>query len=450
MKKYLILLLFILPIGLWAQDSGDEVGRRVLSLGRSWNYKRKTADGTTETVSLTLVRDTTIAGHQAFIASYKTPEGYKECFALQEEETGEVFSYDISHEMEKNGLIPMARLSMGISEFSWYDSNGLIRTETLPGTLQVQDEVVANGITRQRWQFFSDNTSSPSDIWVSGIGSQTYGILLPSRQADFVGEDKLQFVACTDADGQVLLTAGDFSCPRPDKYVYKPLLQDGKIWYCASFRTGTNEQGAEAVGWYYQYYTAGDTIVGGMPCLKVYGYNHYMSGKTEYLGAMHEKSGKVWFFASGTEMGEMLYDFTSVAGDSYGITFRGQHYTTTKLGDCYAKRNGVAWHTHVFNNMDLTEGLGPEQGLLMPMMARRTGAYFQLLLCTEDDQVIYDSGDIDRAVVMSMDMPEVSRPIAAVYDLQGREIKNAKVKMKNGGNLPKGVYIVNGRKVIVK
>ena len=54
-KSTLLFFLALLPIGLWAQDSGEEVGRRVLSLGRSWNYKRKTADGTTETVSLTLL-----------------------------------------------------------------------------------------------------------------------------------------------------------------------------------------------------------------------------------------------------------------------------------------------------------------------------------------------------------------------------------------------------------
>ena len=39
---------------------------------------------------------------------------------------------------------------------------------------------------------------------------------------------------------------------------------------------------------------------------------------------------------------------------------------------------------------------------------------------------------------------------STVYDLQGRKMKNEKVKSKNDRALPKGIYIVNGKKFVVK
>ena len=38
----------------------------------------------------------------------------------------------------------------------------------------------------------------------------------------------------------------------------------------------------------------------------------------------------------------------------------------------------------------------------------------------------------------------------AVYDLSGRRVNSEKLKVNNGGALPKGIYIVNGRKVVIK
>ena len=447
MRKILLLALLLLPQLLQAQIE-DRESLPLLELGRSWNYFRTNADGSLDVVSLKLERDTMIGKEKAYILSYCTPEKTITRFALQEPKSFHnaiVVSYDLNSG-EKQGFYP-SQLWAGMSSCDWcmYYPDASY-TQVLPGMLREFDQTEANGIVRERCTFYEDTDAGmcKADIWINGIGSQKSGILIGDRLADVVGEDALQFVSLTKADGTELFRADDFELHLNTKPSYRKLAEDKKVWYCASFPSGTNRKIAN----HYQYFTDGDTLINGQDCYKLYGQNHYMSGKVEYLCGIYEKDRQVWFIEKDSETPRLLYDFSMDYDDMMELSFEkieGKGGTIIKNGDEYFVRDQQLWHAHLFGKMVSIEGVGSTRGLLTPLMAGVTGGEWRLLLCTVDGEMLYDAHMLDRDEVLSLSYPdthEIKSITKNTYDLSGRRVKY--------GELHKGVYIQGGKKFVVK
>ena len=449
MNKVLLFAMLLLPQLLAAQENeGDALP--MLETGRSWNYVRTNADGTTDEVSLKLTDAVTIGNETAYKLAYCTPEDTIVRYALAQPDfymKQLVFSYDLENAQAKQGFLPFM-LGWGASTFNWNFGGGTIYEQHLPGKLRVMDEIAVDDSKYKRYTFH-DDTEEPADVWMEGVGSMKTGILVGERYQDVVGDDVLSFKSVTDASGNVLFAANDSSNPSASQTDYRPLVEDKKVWYCAEFNS------AGTAGWQFQYFTDGDTIVGGQQCLRLYGQNHYRSGITEYLCALYEKDRQVWFAEAGSEEFRLLYDFSMSYDETMTLTFeniRGRSGTMTKRGDNYYIHDGQAWHAHIFNGPCILEGVGSDRGLLMPLLVNITGGYYSLLLCTVDSRVIYDSHEMDRKEVMSVllkksDVHHVNT--SAVYDLSGHRVSVSSASSVSSV-LPKGVYIQGGKKYVIK
>ena len=456
LRLYLIMLL--LPQLLQAQIENRE-SLPLLELGRSWNYVRTNADGTTDDVSLQIVKienDEDIYPHRHYYKlAYCTPEDTIARFMLRQcPDEDCVLGYDLEDNMREEGFLPYG-LQIGDSSYVWTlrrDGSNIISRQQLPGVLRMKDLVSVDGCECERLYFYSEGSDEPCDVWIHGVGSQKSGILPNDRKAEIVGEDSLTFVSCTDADNHLVFSSTDFSSQRIGSYEYHPLLEQGKVWYCVNLKSDAPYSGnlkEENINWYFQYFIDGDTLIDGKNCYKVFGSNHYLSHTTEYLCAMYEEEGRVWIYESGSADVRLLYDFTAEVGDQLFISFeriKGPHRTTTKIGDQYLPLFDHSRHCHVYDKMYLYEGIGPETGLLIPTINSLTGALYQLLLCTVGGEVIFDSGRLKQEVITSVKatgkMP--AETDGHNYDLSGRRMSPSKTV------IPKGVYIQGGKKFVIK
>ena len=93
---------------------------------------------------------------------------------------------------------------------------------------------------------------------------------------------------------------------------YRPLVEEGKHWTYDHYSPALTPE----YDHYYYYDLRGDTLIAGHHCLKMYSDNLWKSGKIEYQGSLYEENKKVYYFPSGKEEAELLYDFGCVAGDT--------------------------------------------------------------------------------------------------------------------------------------
>ena len=468
MKRLIVILaLFALvPYCLIAAGSEKNDSQGLLKLGRVWNYDRINADGSTDRVSLQLVGDTLLSGSVAFRLAYCTPEGTTIRYLLQEDwssGTPCVFAYDLANNLHKSRFFNF-NVEIGSDHSRHYavQLDDGIQEQVLPGTLRLTDFMEKDGKQYRRYWFYNDQ-NAVVDCWLAGVGSYQSGILLADVSSTLVGDEELRFVSfCDSSDGRKVVAA-DFQLPRVGDVTYRKTIEDHKVWYCGSFSSQGDPN--EHLSWTYQYYTDGDTIIGDRSCLKLYGNNHYSDGKRgEYLCAVFEEEGKVFFIEEGSTVERLLCDYALQAGDQLTVDFeqlRGTDGTATKLGESYFTLDDIWMHSHVFDRLRLIEGIGPTTGLLMPMLGgNRVGARFSLLLCTVNDAIIYDSHEVNRDDVLSISLHRNngSAGYTAVYDLQGRRMQSDmvtksqgnKVTRLQGNGLPKGIYIQNGRKFVVK
>ena len=85
------------------------------------------------------------------------------------------------------------------------------------------------------------------------------------------------------------------------------------------------------------------------------------------------------------------------------------------------------------------EGIGSLTGGLMgTAIYRASGTYPNLMRCVDNDKLLFEYG-----TTTSMGQPPIKHSVASsrIHDLQGRRVNSLSAK---------GIYIQNGRKVVVK
>ena len=109
-----------------------------------------------------------------------------------------------------------------------------------------------------------------------------------------------------------------FHDPEEDIPTYRPFIEEGKVWKVGWFNFSDTAGGLE----YHYFY--GDTIVEGRVCKKMMCQYEYCTlwemssqrfkSRSEYVGALYEESGRVYYAKPNSEDLKLIYDFASSKG----------------------------------------------------------------------------------------------------------------------------------------
>ena len=258
---------------------------------------------------------------------------------------------------------------------------------------------------------------------------------------------------------------------------YHPFAQDSKTWETQVGGIMENSYGNRIEG---------DTVINGESWKKVYNYVGFPDFGMTYYVALRDVGQKVYAIAKGSTRPRLLYNFSLKEGNTVKcgmegnafcclldkdeqpdtllgfplvsylkveridtITYREQAYRrfTLTFLDAYHEplRNG---EEAIFGNVVWIEGVGSGAGPFLPWVPLPTeGCIYQdcelnkQYLCTDfyGNYVPAGIGKILRQ----------GKENDASYDLSGRRVANSS-EFQGSNKLPKGVYIQNGKKVVVK
>ena len=235
---------------------------------------------------------------------------------------------------------------------------------------------------------------------------------------------------------------------------YTPFVEEGKKWEC-TISWGLIETNTKK-----QYYSiSGDTIVNGITCKKLHGpYSTY---------AVYEKDGKVYCHEKVNGDFHLLYDFTCHEGDvvnvvnPVGQTEWGldEYRCTIKKVDTIITRSGhrLKRFTLQAENLEIEfgseeeyvwiEGVGSPWEPLYPVgYWELSGGSSYLNACYVNGEQLFVGKDIYYGTGIESIHNEFvngkSSNGKSIYDLSGRRVSASSA-------LPKGVYVRNGRKVVM-
>ena len=275
----------------------------------------------------------------------------------------------------------------------------------------------------------------------------------------------------------MLCTFSISSLAQDTQLDYRPFAQDGKRWSVQVGLIMENDYGNRIEG---------DTVINGESWKKVYNYVGFPDFGMTYYVALRDVGQKVYAITKGSTRPRLLYDFSLKEGNTIRcgmegnvfcclldkgelldsllgfpiksylkveridtITFREQAYRrfTLTFLDAYHEplRNG---EEAIFGNVVWIEGVGSGAGPFSPWVPLPTEGCIYLgcelnkeYLCTDfyGNYVPAGIGKILRQ----------GKENDASYDLSGRRVANSS-EFQGSNNLPKGVYIQNGKKVVIK
>ena len=251
---------------------------------------------------------------------------------------------------------------------------------------------------------------------------------------------------------------------------YSPFALDGKVW---DAQVGGIKENV------YFYEIDGDTMINGESWKKVYNYVFPKIRFCSYYAAVRDVGNKVYAIAKGSNRPRLLYDFDMKAGNIVQCGIEGnaflclldknepldsllgfpyetflrveridtiearglQHrrYTLTLL-DAYRQPFGDE-EDPIIGSVVWVEGVGSGAGPFSPWMP--LPPYYSILLyCIVDHSCIFGFDDFYDAETVNHvgRIQDIRNENQQSYDLSGRRVSH----------LQKGVYIKDGRKVVVK
>ena len=238
----------------------------------------------------------------------------------------------------------------------------------------------------------------------------------------------------------------------------RPFSEDHKVWLYQVFWNPSEL--------YKEYFTEGDTIIEGKKCFKVY---LRQDGVVSYECAVFDEGRKTYVLDAGEMTPRLLYDFDATCGDILSIQNGIDVLQVSVDKDTLIECNGkvfreLSLHNAAYpddpSNPDYytepsvgywIEGIGGS-GRYFPYSAWWDG-YNQMYFsaCMIDGELVY-SNEYYSPIVNAIGNKPVGKLVdGAVYDLQGRRVGQGNNMTEYQGNkLPKGIYIQNGRKVVMK
>ena len=207
----------------------------------------------------------------------------------------------------------------------------------------------------------------------------------------------------------------------------------------------------------YRYFIDGDTIISDQQSKKLFSLGYWSADTATYEGSLYDVDRKTYVFRPGSADAELLYDFGLQIGDSFGTD------DVVLVRDSLVSQSGRTYRNMYFsyNDVDMSGDAMPSTGVWVEsvgcsgmFLTRSTywSSWVRVVLsaCYEHDVLIWEhSGDRENAG----NSPgfQSSSQESSVYDLQGRQVgQSTKVTKYQGNSLPKGVYIQNGKKFVIK
>lgn len=251
-------------------------------------------------------------------------------------------------------------------------------------------------------------------------------------------------------NGVSIFTEEDFTQGLPGQMPNNITVKEGRRWKCL-FSYGKYLKDAPL-----EEYLAGDTVVDGRRCLKVFRTCEAIGEKDRLIGFVHEKNHTVMIKAG--NQWYALYVFGFSKGDGIGlwgvdtdvtkvdtIDAGGMRYRRMKMldksGDESSSQEGY-W----------IEGIGSDRGFLYSMGWGKMTESCVLQQCLDGDKVIFTKEDFTKApVVTAVGRTESAADdtVMKVYTTDGRLVYTG----RDMRSLPKGIYIVkrgNKAKTVMK
>ena len=238
---------------------------------------------------------------------------------------------------------------------------------------------------------------------------------------------------------------------------HQALFKAGKSWhYMKTRKVGEDLEHLLAIvdTTYVSLTVRGDTLVDGLQCWKV----NWETPDTSYLHSIWHEDGMLVYLID-QEKGnrkELVFDFTPIRGShlpDFGSRWSLNAIDVVECWGCYYNRY---YYLHADGGSDeplLVCGIGTFNGI-----ENRAGLYggwntFQFRGCYDGDDLIFSPGDFFKEASSVGNPNSLINELAdgIVYDLQGRRVgQGNNVTEYQGNKLPKGIYIQNGRKVVIK
>lgn len=296
----------------------------------------------------------------------------------------------------------------------------------------------------------NDAKSHPECFWVSGVGCSC-GLLSPTRW----GRDEgLQLESCTIGT-DTLFTYEDFGFANHSEETprnpYHSMINEGKNWIYQlhHFEEKGNIGNYEETVSYVTFVIEGDTMITD----KIYNKMYQISGGIkEYHSCWLEEEKRIYVIMSKSDEPHMLYAFNIKDGNEYWLGTGSFSYLDHTESFITAE---IKLNCYIFNDLNdheffrWIEGIGGNNGILypQPIIASQYSDYLKLIRCVEDGIQLYPIESDIEEVSLLYDKPKDK---GNIYDLSGRRVANSSEFQGSSFRLPKGVYIQNGKKFVVK
>ncbi len=278
----------------------------------------------------------------------------------------------------------------------------------------------------------------------------------------------------------LLLSLRCYSQGGIDTDCHRPMFVQGKSWNYDLVRV--NGDGDSRIKRYkVQYVIDGDTLIDGLTYWKLYRDDSF-TGKRTFNSAWRQEGEKVISTAWQVNADDVsmqyrflqmykfllpeVYDFSDSPQRHYYYALGDDNYIqqdmefridTVLVGGRLYRRFSEEWgQMPEMAKLRWIEGIGSNGGIYSPwtMNTALDGyEYEEFKSCSENGEIIFTLSDFRAQPYNPDGVQSVSHfhstPLSPtnVYDLQGRRLTNSKW---SNGQMPKGVYIRDGRKVVVK
>ena len=212
----------------------------------------------------------------------------------------------------------------------------------------------------------------------------------------------------------------------------------------------------------YEFYTDGDTIIGGQVSIKLFS-NNYRETSGYYEGALYDEGTKTYFCQAGENEFKLLIDFSISVGDTLRNGYAYVESEKVEEKDEHSFRTLRCYHKEYDVESDsinsryvgyLIEGIGSTGPYLLYPIYWSSWDWRRLAACFVDGKLIYHTSYYDPSKIEEINAPSSSHSFKsnnnAVYDLSGRRVANSSEFQGSSFRLPKGVYIQGGKKFVVK
>ena len=224
-------------------------------------------------------------------------------------------------------------------------------------------------------------------------------------------------------------------------YGYQPMLAEGKAWTVNHPRFIGEDRWTKDL-------LKGDTVINGHQMKVCY---QEFNGASYASSAYYEVGRKVYVYSYRAQKEGLVFNFDLKAGDKADLSGREIEVVDEFMVSAQGHERRALRIAYTADGNKETElwieGIGTLAGLLS-LYRQAIGATVEFGSCTIGDEILFTAEDFTRiSAIRTIKTSE--RTNNAVYDLSGRRVANSS-EFQGPSKLPKGVYIQNGKKFVVK